>query len=198
MPTKSRTVLALVVVVAVSILLAEHILADTQNGVVKVTSTPIGATVYIKGREFGPTPVLIELQQGTHTATVSLDGYPPKKKVLKVQAGRTTQAVVNFLDSVPNSSVRVHNTEKGGEDSGPGTVTIMTSPVGLSVYMNDILVPRLTPVAFDIHAGMYQMQIKFRGKTLIKKTVYVRAGRTIDFDFNVKQRREIDVEDPWH
>ena len=36
------------------------------------------------------------------------------------------------------------------------------------------------------------------GLELIKKTIYVRAGRSIDFDFNVKQRREIDVEDPWH
>ncbi len=169
--------------------------AENRRGVAKISSNPPGASVYIGGREYGPTPVFVELAPGRHKMMVSLDGYAPKTRLLSVLAGKVSYAKVKF--KAHGSVIRVHDTRKNGSDAGPGTVNIATDPPGLSVFMNNEPVPKVTPVSFDIMAGAYDMRIDKRGQTLLRKTVFVRAGRTLDLDFQISHRRRIDEEDPW-
>jgi hypothetical protein len=170
--------------------------AENGRGVAKVSSSPPGAVVYIAGREYGPTPVFIELSPGEHEMMVSLDGYPPKKKRLSVMAGRVSYSQIKFKPG-RSPGIRVHDTRKNGPDAGPGTVNVATDPPGLSVRMNQDLVPKETPVSFDIRAGAYEMTVEKSGQVLLKKTVFVRAGRTLELDFKIKHRRQIDEDDPW-
>jgi hypothetical protein len=170
--------------------------AENGRGVAKVSSSPPGASVYIEGKEYGPTPVFIELTPGEYEMMVSLDGYPPKKKRLSVMAGRVSYSQIKFKANRA-SGIRVHDTRKNGPDSGPGTVNIATDPPGLSIRMNRELVPKETPVSFDVRAGAYEMTVEKNGQVLLKKTIFVRAGRTLELDFKVKHRRQIDEDDPW-
>jgi len=65
------------------------------------------------------------------------------------------------------------------------------------VFMNDMFVPQPTPVAFDLRAGVYQIRIEEDGAPVYNKSVFVRAGRTVDLDIIIKRRRRIDDSDPW-
>jgi hypothetical protein len=180
----------------VAVIFAVGASAENRVGVAKISSTPAGAVVYIAGREYGRTPVFVELAAGKHKMTVSLDGYPPETKLLSVLPGRVSYAKVKFKGA-SRSKIRVHDTSRNGEDAGPGTVNVATDPPGLTVRMNKEIVPKPTPVSFDLAAGVYTMTIEKDGDTLVKKTVFVRAGRTIELDLTVKNRRRIDEEDPW-
>jgi hypothetical protein len=171
--------------------------ADDAMGIAKVSSEPPGASVYVDGNDFGPAPVFVELTPGRHQMTVSLDGYPPQNEVLTVVAGRATYVQVKFKDAPASSIIRVHNTDKGGLDAGPGTVNVATDPPGLSIFMNREKVSRPTPVSFDIAAGTYLLTVVDKGETVLKKTVFVRAGRTLDLDLPISHQRKIDETDPW-
>ena len=170
--------------------------AQADAGVVKVSSDPAGAMVYVNSAAYGPTPVLFELAPGTHTMIVTRDGYAPVTQQVVVRKDRITRAKVK-LTVLPGDGVRVHETEAGGADVGPGTVTIDTDPPGLTVFMGEVMVPLATPVAFDMKAGVYELRLESDGKVLFKKTVFVRAGEITELDLDLDSRRRNDTTDPW-
>lgn len=62
-------------------------------GVIKITSTPAGATVYVQERSTPPrgkTPLELSLSPGTHRLIAELEGYEPASAEVKVQFGETT------------------------------------------------------------------------------------------------------------
>jgi PEGA domain-containing protein len=171
--------------------------SQSQTGVIKVTSKPLGAKVYIAGKIFGKTPILVEIAAGRHTLTVSRDGYAPVTRPVMVSTNKMIHTHISLGPAPRKDEIRVHNTGPDGEDSGPGTVTVTTQPSGLTVFMNDMFVPQPTPVAFDLRAGVYQIRIEEDGAPVYNKSVFVRAGRTVDLDIIIKRRRRIDDSDPW-
>ena len=176
---------------------ASAAVADETVGVVKFVSEPEGATVSVDGRIRGVTPLLLELAAGPHAVLLSMNGYPPKKKHLTVLSGRISVSRFVFDDTLPKNTIRVHDMKAGGLDSGPGTVAIITDPPGLTVRMNKQTVSRVTPVSFDIHSGIYKLQIMQRDTVLLEKTVVVYAGRSLELEYSVRKRRTIDETDPW-
>jgi hypothetical protein len=172
-------------------------LAQGRNGVIKVSSEPDGATVYVNGQTYGPTPVLIELKAGAHAIVVSMDGYPPKAQNVTVLSDRLVTIKVKLQGLLKKDTIRVHELGKGGVDAGPGTVIITTEPPGLTVEVDSKVLQKATPVAFDIHSGIYRLSIKQEGQVVVEKTLFVRAGRTAELDFVIKKRRSIDDKDPW-
>jgi hypothetical protein len=170
--------------------------AKATTGVVKVTSKPSGAHILVEGKIYGPTPALIELGSGEHSLTVTLDGYPPVKRTIRVGRGNLTHVGVKFKGGSKHR-IRVHKTDPGGEDHGPGVVNINTQPKGLMVFMNDMLVPQPTPVSFDIMSGIYELSLEKDGEIVYQKTVFVSAGRTTEMDIVVRKKRRIDDGDPW-
>lgn len=166
------------------------------TGVVKVVSEPDGATVRVDGKTFGPTPVLIELPVGKHEILVTRDGHLKATSSVQIIKDKLVHALVKLGTSVAEG-VRVHRTNEGEPDAGPATITIATSPPGLTVLMSDLLVPQPTPVAFDIKAGIYELILEDDGREVYHKTVFARAGRTLELDLVVKSKRAIDDSDPW-
>lgn len=165
-------------------------------GVVKVATEPAGAMVYVDSAAYGPTPVLFELPPGTHSLIVTRDGHAPVTREVVVRKDRITRVRIK-LGILPGDGVRVHETEPGGADVGPGTVTINTDPPGLTVFMGDVMVPLATPVAFDMKAGVYELRLESDGKVLLRKTIFVRAGEITELDLDLDSRRKIDTTDPW-
>lgn len=187
----NKTLIICSVLIA-TVCLAPGLDAGSATGIVKVVTKPNGATVTVKGKAFGPTPVLIELPVGKHQLIVSCDGYPTEKKRVFVEKDKLVRADV-VLASLPKNTIRVHKTL----DAGPSTVTLATTPPGLTVFMNGLMVPQPTPVVFDIRAGIYKMTLEQDGQVVYRKTVFARAGKTLALDINVKRRRRIDDSDPW-
>lgn len=179
-------------------LFVQNAAADTTSlGVVKVTSDPAGAAVSVDGRASGAAPVFLELSPGAHAITVFLDGFAPKQKKVTVAAGRLSVMRFTFDKSLPKNAIRVHELAEGGKDAGPGSVTVITDPPGLTVRMDNRTVPKTTPVAFDIHSGVYRLRIQQDGNVVMEKTVVVQAGRTIELEYTFRKRRTIDEMDPW-
>ena len=177
--------------------------AQEKTGFLKLTSDPRGATVKVDGRVYGKTPVLLELPAGKHSVSVSKEGFKKSDKRLNIKENTVLRSHVT-LKALPEgeeapapqaAKIQVHKLEESNE---PGTVTIVTTPPGLTVFMNDYLVPQPTPVAFDLRAGVYEMVIEDENGTAVyKKTVFVYPGRTVDLDLDIKKIRRIDYEDPW-
>ena len=165
-------------------------------GVVKVSTEPAGAMVYTGSVTYGPTPVLFELAPGKHTLIVTRDGYAPATQEVSVRKDRITRTKVRLVVQ-PGKGIRVHETRDGGRDAGPGTVSVATEPPGLTVFMNDVLIPLATPVVFDLKAGVYKLRLEKDGKVMYRKTVFVRAGEITELDLELALRRRIDESDPW-
>ena len=172
--------------------------AEPASGVVKFVSDPDGATVSVDGRVRGVTPLLLELSPGPHKIIVALAGFPPKKERVTILSGRVSVSRYVFDSKLPKTGIRIHEFRRGGLDSGPGSVTIVTDPPGLTVQMNRTTVTKSTPVSFDIHSGIYKLRIKQDGSVLLEKTVVVQPGRSLELEYTVRKRRTIDETDPWN
>ena len=178
--------------------------AETSMGGLKITTNPAGAKVYVDGKPRGKTPLLLEVPAGMHDIEVRTSGYKTVKKKVKVTADKIvrldlklTKQKTKKKSKTTTNQIRVHDTATGGQDSGPGTVTVVTSPPGLTVFLDEYYIPQPTPVAFDVKAGVYELRVEQDGDTVYRKTVFVQAGRTLDLDLVIKKTRKIDYSDPW-
>ncbi len=175
-------------------------IAEAPTGIVKVTSSPVGATVKIAGVTVGKTPALLELPRGKHKIVISSRGYKPASKRVLVKEDKILHAHVNLVATHP-SKKKAESTDilvrKLDESTESGTVTIATTPPGLTVFMNDYLVPQPTPVLFDVRAGIYEMTIEDNDEVVLRKTLFVQPGQTLSLELNIKKVRRIDYDDPW-
>ena len=184
--------------------------AQNRTGVIKIVTNPPGATIEVDGQNYGQTPGIFELPVGEHRVLVKRPGYKPVVRTVIIKQDRILRTTIKLqaakkpvkapkkpaADGDPED-IRVHETGDNEPDSGPGTVVVVTSPPGLTVFMNEFIVPQATPVAFDVKAGVYELAIQQDGETVYRKTVYVQAGRTLELDLLIKKVRKIDYSDPW-
>ena len=86
---------------------------DIKLGRAEITSTPEGATVTIDGQELGPTPWVAKgLTAGHHEVRVSLDGYFPVKRRVKITDGETTPLTVTLLNQAEHEALQSEHTIK--------------------------------------------------------------------------------------
>jgi hypothetical protein len=181
-------------------------------GVVKVTSDPAGARVWIDDVPSGVTPALIEAGPGRHSLRLEHPGYRPVIRYIEVAADRLRKQHVTLdpetgAPAAPRSATRktatsassakVQRLENSGADTAPGTVTVATTPPGLRVFMNDELIPQPTPVIFEIRPGIYELRIEDQGETVFRRTLFVRPNAVSDLDLLIRKSRRIDYSDPW-
>ena len=199
-PTRSRALGAGVFLSCAVLLFCHSAIAQAPTGIVKITSKPQGATVKVAGVTMGKTPALLELPCGKHKIVISSRGHKPASKRVVVKENKILHAHVNLVATRPpkekseTSDILVRKLEESTE---PGTVTIATTPSGLTVFMNDYLVPQPTPVLFDVRAGIYELVIEDNDEVVFRKTVFVQPGQTLSLDLNIKKVRRIDYDDPW-
>jgi hypothetical protein len=200
-------------IVAAFVVLGAPVPLDAQNrtGVLKINTNPPGATVEVDGRVYGQSPQIIELPAGKHRVLLKRPGYESVVRTVIIKQDRILRTTVRLeptrapVKAPPRPApgaededdIRVHETGDNEPDAGPGTVVVVTSPPGLTVFMNEFIVPQATPVAFDVKAGVYELAIQQDGETVYRKTVYVQAGRTLELDLLIKKVRKIDYSDPW-
>jgi hypothetical protein len=200
-----------VIALAVALITAPSIIgAQNRTGVLKITTSPPGATIEVDGQAYGQTPGIFELSAGEHRLLIKRPGYKSVVRTVIIKQDRILRTTVKLEAAkaaakapkakprkTDDEDIRVHETGDDEADSGPGTVVVVTSPPGLTVFMNEFIVPQATPVAFDVKAGVYELAIQQDGETVYRKTVYVQAGRTLELDLLIKKVRKIDYSDPW-
>ncbi len=199
-PTRSRALCVGMLLSCAVLLFCHAALAQAPTGIVKITSKPEGATVKVAGVTMGKTPALLELPCGKHKIVISRRGYKPASKRVVVKENKILRAHVKLVAIRPTKKKAAKSdilVRKLDESAEPGTVTIATTPPGLTVFMNDYLVPQPTPVLFDVRAGIYELIIEDNDEVVLRKTVFVQPGQTLTLELNIKKVRRIDYDDPW-
>jgi PKD repeat protein len=81
-----------------------------STGVLRIGSSPQGASVTVDGSFVGTTPVQIDTASGTHTVRLSLSGYQTETRQVSVSAGEATTVQVSLQPQVadPTASFTVN------------------------------------------------------------------------------------------
>jgi len=127
---------------------------------VTINSEPQGASVSVDDETIGTTPFQSELMQGQRAVTLSLDGYKPWQRTLKVVAGQA-------LDLPPVLLAKAD-----------GYVNVTTTPSGASVTIGKLYKgqsPVKSPVTPD---KKHKISILKEGYSPATRTISVTSGET--------------------
>jgi hypothetical protein len=136
------------------------------TGTIVVSSTPVGAYIYLDGSYQGRTTaqgfVIIGVSPGTRTVTLKLDGYQDAATSVNVNAGQ--QSSVSLTLQTPGANT--------------GSMTITSAPAGAEVYLNNAY-KGITPLTLsDLAVGSYTVSVQLQGYTEWTTTASVNAGAT--------------------
>ena len=133
-------------------------------GSLLVRSTPLGARVFVDGREYGRTPVTVgNLARGGHRVRVTRDGYATDERQVTITSAQRAHSITVRLS--PERPAR------GGEQSarplprpqplerGTGQLTVESRPAGAQVFIDGRLVGT-TPLSLDeVPAGDHALHL---------------------------------------
>jgi hypothetical protein len=127
---------------------------------VAIRTTPEGAKVIIDEGKLPPctSPCLIELPNGRHTATITLDPYKTEMRIFYV----------------PNDSAVSVNLEKR-----KGTLEVNSTPPGATVTIDGAEYPQKTPVMIPLVIGKHTVVVSLPGKPPYSQTFEMRSEATI-------------------
>ncbi len=131
------------------------------TGGISVISDPAGATASLDGSAIQTTPcTFTNVTAGSHTITISRDGYQPFSSVVEVTPGSTATVSVTL---VPVTS--------------GGALTVTSFPPGAAIILNDIAMGT-TPARFAaLSPGSYTVRLILPGFSPYRGTVEITAGR---------------------
>jgi serine/threonine protein kinase len=137
--------------------------APTNNGMmaVSIRSNPDGAKVIIDEGRIPPcnSPCLLELPNGRHTATFTLEPYKTEMRIFYV----------------PNDSAVSVTLEKR-----KGTLEINSTPPGATVTIDGAEYPQKTPVMIPLVIGKHTVVVSIPGKPAYSQTFEMRSEATIN------------------
>ncbi|MFA5394704.1 MAG: PEGA domain-containing protein [Methanogenium sp.] len=139
--------------------------SKTTTGSISVTSNPPYASVYIDGVYYGTTDpsharIANDIAAGSHTVKVTLAGYQDSVSTVAVNSGQTSTVSANLA----------------GGSQGKGTIDISSSPIGATVYLNNVN-KGITPVTLtDQNPGSYTCTLQLPGYTTWSEVVEVHNG----------------------
>lgn len=133
------------------------------TGSIYVTSVPSGASVYVDGTYYGPSPQLASgLTPGYHQVRISLSGFQDWIGNVMVNQGDTTR-VSQTLSVTPTPT----------QVSGTGSLSIQSNPAGASVYLDNEYMGITPLVLYSIAPGSHMVLLTHPGYADWRSTVAV-------------------------
>ena len=132
----------------------------TKTGLIKIDSSPSGASVYFDDTNEGTTPITLnDIPVGSHTIKLTKSGYNDIYKTITVGSGEMVLVSETFTTKT-------------------GLIKIDSSPSGASVYFDDTN-EGTTPITLnDIPVGSHTIKLTKSGYNDIYKTITVSSGKT--------------------
>ena len=146
---------------------------------VAIITDPVGATVWIDGRDIGKTtPMQVSLDKpGSHTFVFKKQGYLDETTTANVQIGQTLQLTPALRPLGNTDEIKIGGKFKkvfgGSETAGMGTVSIKTQPKGAQIAVNGRVVDKASPVVFYLNPGNYVVDITMSGFKSMQKVITV-------------------------
>lgn len=130
-----------------------------------VETAPSGAVITLDGAVIGKTPQdLSAIASGKHAIELALPGYSPFRNEFSLKAGeqRTIKTTLAPL---------------------PGKLTVLSTPPGARIYLNDQYKAE-TPLSADVPAGRYTIRAEARGfdSQIHTNTVVIGAESVVEFN----------------
>jgi hypothetical protein len=106
------------------------------EGELAVSSSPVGATVIVDGREVGVTPATVRLPAGAHVLEVRVGNAEPRVIPLTITAGVQTSQYIELRDVAKTGALSIRSDPSGarvlinGQPRGTTPATIANLPAG--------------------------------------------------------------------
>ncbi|MCD4822233.1 MAG: PEGA domain-containing protein [Methanococcoides sp.] len=138
-----------------------------QTGIISLSSSPSGVSVYLDGKSKGTTPLILNgIPIGSHTIKLTKSGYNDVSKTVTVSSGK-------------NSLISESLSEQ------TGIISLSSSPSGVSVYL-DGKSKGTTPLILNgIPIGSHTIKLTKSGYNDVFKTVTVSSGKTSSISKNL-------------
>ena len=131
---------------------------------ININSFPEGAHILLNNLYYGNTNASFEINPGTYTLRLTLDGYFDYTGEFTIREGELMTFNV-VLDEIPTKS----------------TVNVKSSPVGAKIYLNNVYVGN-TDRSFRIDPGEYILELILNGYEKYAEVFSVVEGETRDFN----------------
>ena len=154
-------------------------------GVVRLTTTPVGAHILVDGRDTGlVTPATVpEIEPGvSHTFAVSLDGWVSVTRTLLLSAGQ-----------VEDITVSLERTPLGPDEA---LVRIVTDPPDARVQLDATWYEGGSPFELRIAARTYRLRITHPTRRMDERDLVLPGGRTTELTVTLERERERPVPSP--
>ncbi|HOL21447.1 MAG TPA: PEGA domain-containing protein [bacterium] len=146
-----------------------------QEGFLRVTSVPDGASIEVGGKNIGKTPLLTTLKPGTYTLKATLSGYAINSQEIKIVENEVTIVQITMLKEAQKKEVSVSDIKKV---RGTGNLTVITDLENATIYLDGVKISEVPPVTIkDIPAGLHDV-ILVSGDYADSARVMVQKGKT--------------------
>lgn len=108
---------------------------EPLKGSLEITSEPTGAEVYIDGKDYGKTPLSVELPPSEHNVTLKMKGYREHTIKVEVKAGETTSINVKLekkTETSGTSETTSTSTHSSSSTSTSKTKTATSTPTKMT------------------------------------------------------------------
>lgn len=132
-----------------------------------VDSSPPSARISIDGADLGRAPVTANIRLGIHEFGASLDGYVAIDTTLEVTQG--IRQVKLFLEPEP-----------------PGVIVLLGDfPATIWVDGRSIATEVQNSGPISLRSGVHEFEVIVRGREPLKRTIEIRSGERIEFDYTL-------------
>ncbi len=156
------------------------------KGFLTVGSNPVGARVFIDGRDAGKSsPAEFMLDPTVHDVVVRKEGYLDAQSSIKLTAGQTVTFSPELRVAGRTDNIKtVGGLSKvfGGGSSGMARMEIRTQPKGAQILINGAPFAKTTPVEIQVEPGNYEITLQKDGYKSVHKTVTVGQGEKLKID----------------
>jgi len=153
---------------------------SSTTGAVEITSSPAGAAVLVDGVIFGPTPITVNANAGTHAVRLTLAGYQEYLATVSVTAGETLPVSATLAPlpakTTPTTISRTPSTTGPASAGGIGSLVFTSLPEGAKVYLDGTSVGFTPATVRTVTAGEHQVLFTLAGYRDSSYSVTVRAG----------------------
>ena len=126
------------------------------NGEIEINSTPMGATIYIDGKNYGETPNYIsDILIGEHELKLTKQGCAEIKKTINIKEGETLSV---------NEKLQI------GKE-----ISISTDQSGDKIYVDGSYVG-ISPMSLNLSYGSHEIKTERNGKTVSKTINVAQSG----------------------
>jgi hypothetical protein len=161
------------------------------TGALVITSTPVGAGVFLENKVMGVTPLTIsDINPGTYSLKLVMTGFSDYSTMVTVNAGQSTEINADLATprQQPTTQQPVTSQPTGTgpatnspASSGAGSLSVTTIPPGAKFYIDDVM-GGVTPATIPgLAAGPHTIRLVMDGYEEIVVTVTIIPDQTQEY-----------------